>query len=119
MPKKAVSQKYYLIGVSPASNHNAKIKKCVIYDVISSMFFFHIDGVKKNNRDQDFILKVGRRIVEIRKQKSLTQEEVAKRSGLELKQIWRVESGEVNTTINTIAVIAKALEVKPRDLMPD
>ena len=72
--------------------------------------------MKKHYRDQVFINKVGKRIVEIRKEKKLTQEDIVKHTGFELKQIGRIERGEINTSISHIAKIADVLGISPKDL---
>jgi transcriptional regulator with XRE-family HTH domain len=72
--------------------------------------------VKKHHRDQEFIDKVRHRILEIRKDKGITQEDLVKRTGFDLKQIGRIERGESNTTLSSIAAIARALEVHPKEL---
>jgi len=71
--------------------------------------------VKKHNRDQEFIDKVRMRIVEIRKEKGVTQELLSERTGFNLRQIGRIERGETNATLSTIAALASALEVHPKE----
>lgn len=73
--------------------------------------------MRRNYRDQIFIDKVGKRIVELRGQKGITQEKLVQLTGFELKQIGRIERGEVNTSISHIAKIAEALKVQPKDLL--
>ncbi|TKB98636.1 helix-turn-helix domain-containing protein [Pedobacter cryophilus] len=73
--------------------------------------------MRKHYRDQDFINKVGNKIIEIRKEKKLTQEYLVEQTGFELKQIGRIERGETNTNISHIAKIAEALRVNPKDLL--
>ena len=71
--------------------------------------------MKKHNRDQEFIDKVRMRIVEIRKEKGVTQELLSERTGFDLRQIGRIERGETNATLSTIAALASALEVHPKE----
>lgn len=70
----------------------------------------------KQYRDQDFINRLGEKVVEIRKSKNITQEDLIERSGLSLSQIGRVERGEINTSVSMIALIADCLGVHPRIL---
>lgn len=72
--------------------------------------------MKKHYRDQEIIDKVRARILEIRKAKNITQEDLVQRTGFDLKQIGRIERGEVNTTLSSIGAIARALEVHPKEL---
>lgn len=68
-------------------------------------------------RDQDFIDKIRKRIIEIRKSKGIVQEDLVDRTGFNLKQIGNIERGISNTSISNISAIAKALEVHPRELL--
>ncbi|UCS95038.1 helix-turn-helix domain-containing protein [Echinicola marina] len=70
----------------------------------------------KNFRDQDFINKVGKKIVELRKSKDISQEDLVEYTGFTLSQIGRIERGEINTSISHIYAIAKALKVPPKDI---
>ncbi len=58
----------------------------------------------------------GSRIKEIRKEKGITQETLSFDTEIELRQIGRIERGEINTGIASVFKIAKALGVKPKDL---
>jgi len=62
---------------------------------------------------------VARRIKELRKARSLTQEAVAERAGLNPKYHASIEQGRVNVTIATLAKIARALDVPASDLLLD
>lgn len=68
-------------------------------------------------RDDKFIKKFGQRLKEIRKEKGMSQEQLALETGFELSQIGRIERGEVNTSISHLAEIANALGVKPEELV--
>ena len=70
----------------------------------------------KSYRDEVGIKSFGEKIVEIRKAKKITQEELVRRTGFELRQIGRIERGEVNTSISHILKLAEALEVSEAEL---
>lgn len=70
----------------------------------------------KSYRDEEGIKRFGLRVREIRKAKGITQEELVRRTGFELKQIGRIERGEVNTSISHAFKIAEALEVSYSEL---
>jgi predicted transcriptional regulator len=53
----------------------------------------------------------------IRSEKNITQEELVYTSGLSLSQIARVETAKVNPTLCTVFVIARYLEVSPKELV--
>jgi transcriptional regulator with XRE-family HTH domain len=71
----------------------------------------------KQYRDQRFIEKICVRIIEIRKEKGIVQEDLVDRTGFNLKQIGNIERGISNTSISNIAAIARALEVHPKELL--
>lgn len=52
---------------------------------------------------------VGRRIAEIRVQREETQEELAERAGFSARYVQRVESGDENLTIRSLAMFASVL----------
>ena len=58
----------------------------------------------------------GRRLKELRKQRKLTQEQLAELVDLDTKQICRIENGGCFTTFDTLDKIAKIFNVKIYDL---
>lgn len=55
-----------------------------------------------------------------RKKQGLTQTDLANRAGLNIRQIQKIENGEVNTenvALKTMQAIAQALNVKIDDLI--
>jgi transcriptional regulator with XRE-family HTH domain len=68
-------------------------------------------------RDQKFIEQVCKKILEIRKEKGIVQEDLVDRTGFNLKQIGNIEKGISNTSISNLAHIARALEVHPKELL--
>ena len=67
-------------------------------------------------RDNKFIKRFGLRLKEIRKQKGISQEDLAFKAGFEFSQISRIERGVVNSSISHVVAIAKALKVSPKEL---
>ena len=75
--------------------------------------------VKKYYRDDEFLSSIGEKIREIRLSKNLTQMDLAfKCNDKDYSQINRVELGKVNFSVSYLSLIASALEVKPKDLLP-
>jgi transcriptional regulator with XRE-family HTH domain len=70
-----------------------------------------------NVRDKRFLKALGEHIKAIRSKKNMSQEDLANDADIPISQIGRVERGEVNTTVSTIYVIAKALEVHHKELL--
>jgi len=61
--------------------------------------------------------KVGENIRKIRKQKGLTQEELAGLARIDPKSVIQIEGGKRNPTLKTIRKIALALRVEPSKLL--
>ena len=61
--------------------------------------------------------KLAQRVKELRKLKGLSQDELAKNSGLSLRTIQRVENGETEPTGETLKRISSALDVTPNELI--
>ncbi|MEE3999710.1 helix-turn-helix transcriptional regulator [Tenacibaculum sp. FZY0031] len=68
------------------------------------------------NSKQNILIKFGERVREIRKEKSLSQEELAHKADLHRTYIGMIERAEKNITLINIQKIANALEVKVTDL---
>lgn len=65
-----------------------------------------------------YMTKSKNTIKEIREQKDLTQEEVAKKAGIFPNYYAKIERGTINTSIEKANKIAKALGVKVSDIFP-
>lgn len=62
--------------------------------------------------DNNHRIKIGRRIAEIRKQRGLTQDEIAKLTGLQQVNISKIETGKYNVSIDILNKICKVLAVE-------
>jgi transcriptional regulator with XRE-family HTH domain len=62
--------------------------------------------------------QIGSRIRGLREQKGWLQKDLAKATRLPIRTIGRIERGEVDTRINTLARIAAVLGLSLKDLMP-
>jgi transcriptional regulator with XRE-family HTH domain len=71
---------------------------------------------KKHYRNQILIDKVSAKILEIRKIKKMTQEDLVNKTGFDIKQIGRIERGISNPSISSIEAIATALGVEVKEL---
>lgn len=63
-------------------------------------------------------LAVGERVRALRMKKGLSQEELGFESGLHRNYIGGIERGERNVAVVNLVRLAKALGVRPRDLLP-
>lgn len=76
-------------------------------------------GVERQTqyRDKEVILKLGQKIRTTRKDKGISQQELANLCNLELSQINRIELGKINTSVSHLFLIAEKLEVTPQYLI--
>ena len=71
----------------------------------------------QTKQHQDVILSLGRRIVEIRIKKKMTQKELAYSIGMEIPNLRQIEKGKRNVTLKTILLIAEGLDIDFRKLL--
>jgi transcriptional regulator with XRE-family HTH domain len=70
----------------------------------------------KQLRNEKFLKAFGVNLKKIRKARSFSQEKLAYESGIELRQIGRIERGEINTGLSSIVLIAETLRIEVKDL---
>jgi transcriptional regulator with XRE-family HTH domain len=62
--------------------------------------------------------QIGNRIRELREQKGWFQKDLAQAARLPVRTIGRIERGEVDPRLSTLARLANALGMKPKDFLP-
>lgn len=60
---------------------------------------------------------LGTKLREARERSGLTQEQVAQRSGVHATEVSRIEAGKRDPRVTTLRRLAKAVEVKPGQLL--
>ena len=65
---------------------------------------------------EKIIALVGRNLADFRRQRGLTQEQLAALAGVSVKYVQRVEAGRENLTIRSLARFSTLLGVEVRDL---
>jgi transcriptional regulator with XRE-family HTH domain len=65
-----------------------------------------------------YLVKIGKKIQALRKQRDLSQEEFAYQAGLARTYMGRVERGEQNLSLLNLIKIAMALHVEVSDIIP-
>ncbi|MFN0255636.1 helix-turn-helix domain-containing protein [Pedobacter ureilyticus] len=71
----------------------------------------------KQYRDQEYLVKLGKRIIEIREAKNITQEKLQELTGLDTRQIGRIERAETNVSISSVKLIADNLKISVPELL--
>ncbi|TXD46041.1 helix-turn-helix domain-containing protein [Polaribacter sp. IC073] len=67
-------------------------------------------------KNKKFIKAFGESLKMLRTDANLSQEDLANDCDISISQIGRIERGEINTTISTLFVLAKALDIEVKDL---
>lgn len=62
-------------------------------------------------KDEIYLKKLGKKIVQLREEKDISQRELARRIKTNNTQIRRIETGAVNSSINMLRKIAKEFEI--------
>lgn len=57
------------------------------------------------------LVRVGRRVAELRNERGFTQEALAERLGMQAPNYAKIEQGRANATLTTLARVAKGLGV--------
>ena len=70
----------------------------------------------KQSAKKKILVAFGERVRELRKEKRLSQEELADKAGLHRTYIGMIERGEKNITLTNIEKISKALELTIKEL---
>jgi transcriptional regulator with XRE-family HTH domain len=69
------------------------------------------------HRDEKIIKAFGQNLRRIRESKKFTQEDLAEKASVAVSTIARIETGIFNSTISTISVLAKALNIDKKELL--
>lgn len=67
----------------------------------------------------DWVSLVGRNIRRLRRERSLTQEQLAHLAGIDMRYLGGVERGEHNPTVDVLGRLAGAMDVHPRVLFEE
>lgn len=69
------------------------------------------------DRHENALHKLGRRLSRLREERQLTIPALATLTGLDPRHIAAIEAGEIDLQITTILALARALGVKPDQLL--
>ena len=70
-----------------------------------------------SNLDKGILIQFGKRLKFLRQSKNLTLRKMSLLCNVEYADIQRYESGKQNITLLSLAELAKALEVEPKELL--
>ena len=70
-----------------------------------------------HNRNEKLLKDFGLHLKKLRQKRGFSQETLAFEADIPISQIGRIERGEVNTTLITLDLLAKALKVSMQELV--
>jgi transcriptional regulator with XRE-family HTH domain len=73
--------------------------------------------VGKQYKNQQYLVRVGKKLVELREKQKITQEKLQELTGFDTRQIGRIERAETNASISIIKAIAEALQLNISELL--
>jgi transcriptional regulator with XRE-family HTH domain len=76
----------------------------------------HIALVKRVARNPAYLKAFGEHFRKMRKAKGMTMMDIANEAEIAYTQVAKIESGQINTTISTIQLLAETLKVQPAEL---
>lgn len=79
------------------------------------LIFCYVQSMSKLTQND---IQIGKRIRRLRKQRELTQEELAEKVGVSTTHVGLVETGKRRMSLKTLQKVANALKVKVKDLIP-
>jgi transcriptional regulator with XRE-family HTH domain len=68
-------------------------------------------------RNDKSLRRFGRQLAALREQRNLSIRDLASRSGVDARQLARIEAGEVNILFTTILALARGLGITPEELL--
>ena len=68
-------------------------------------------------RNEKTLRRFGQQLAVLREQKQLSIRDLAKRSGVNSRQLIRIEAGQVNVLFTTILALARGLGITPEELL--
>lgn len=71
------------------------------------------------NDKTEFTIELGKKLRNLRSSRKISIEELANQSDMTYSQISRIELGKINTSVYTLYLISKSLEVHPKVFFED
>ncbi|MFP5471838.1 MAG: helix-turn-helix domain-containing protein [Bacteroidia bacterium] len=71
----------------------------------------------EKSEKSEFLTALGKKIKSLRKDKGMSQAELANVCGKDRQSLERVENGRINPTIHYLKTIAEGLEINLKDLI--
>lgn len=86
-------------------------KFVVLFFIIYGYFHFFKDEDMEDSEEQELIKVLQKGVKELREEYSMTQLDLAVKSGLDVRQIQRMEAGKTSPTLKTLIKVAKSFNM--------
>lgn len=67
--------------------------------------------------DKQFLKKLGKKIKQLRESKDISVQNLAEQIGMSRMELYRIEAGEVNSSINVLRKISKVTDISISELV--
>lgn len=71
----------------------------------------------QDKKHQEFLDKLGERIVYLRKRKKMSQNDLALECGWDKPNLRRLEKGKVNPSVKTLLILCEGLNITVQELL--
>lgn len=71
---------------------------------------------EKELEHHQFLVSLGKRVADLRKQKDMTQDDLAALCGWEAPNLRKIEGAKTNPTVKTLLILSEGLGVTIQDL---
>lgn len=66
---------------------------------------------------EEYLVFLGKRVAELRKEKKMTQDDLADLCGWEAPNLRKIEGAKTNPTIKTLLILCEGLEIELKELL--
>lgn len=104
----------------PFGKPNAKIGIFIYCGSTTTIYFnnlFHLPFNLMKERDKEILKEIGAKVLKLRLDKNLSQDDLASRCDVDRGKISKIETGSANYYITTLVELAKGLGVDPKELI--
>ena len=75
-----------------------------------------MNGKHQEIEHVEYLIKLGRRVAELRQERKLTQDDLADLCGWEAANLRKIEGAKTNPTVKSLLILSKGLEIELKTL---
>lgn len=81
-----------------------------------TLIFYTVKMSDNNHMNKEYMIKFAKNLKRLRKQKGLTQDDLATNDEISRSTIGMIETGKTDITVSKLLLIANALKIEVKDL---